>query len=69
MKLQTGIRRSIVSKVDDLKKIKGRCYFCHKEIDGESYCFGCQKFVCGSCDRDGRSGEHTIEEHLVALWE
>lgn len=40
-----------------------QCYFCHKEVPEEDYCYGCKEYVCNDCDETGAGGNHAVEEH------
>jgi len=45
-------------------EVKGKCYFCGKEVDGMFYCFGCGEFICSDCEGDDSPfGRHSIEDH------
>ena len=42
----------------------GRCYFCKREVDAGSYCYGCKEYVCEDCDNAyDLMGEHHVEDH------
>ena len=43
--------------------VSGKCFFCGKELDGMSYCFGCKEFVCPECDDAFTLGRHDINAH------
>jgi len=45
--------------------VKGNCYFCGKEVDGNFFCFGCKEFVCAGCDLRNESGPHSVEAHRM----
>ena len=49
----------------DTGEVKGKCYFCGKEVDGMFWCFGCHHFVCEECDTNAGEamGEHSVQEH------
>ena len=45
-------------------EVKGYCYFCKKEVDGMSWCFGCKEFICTDCDQNPEAmGIHNAEDH------
>jgi len=69
MKLRTGARRGTMANLTEheIKHQKGNCYFCHKEVDGRAYCFGCNKFVCQECDTEGAFGLHSVKEHRISF--
>lgn len=41
------------------------CCFCGKAVTDDSYCYGCEHYVCEDCDhRDpGAMGSHPFEDH------
>lgn len=41
----------------------GVCYFCKKSLSDYNFCYGCQNFVCETCDLVEQAGKHTVEEH------
>lgn len=45
---------------------RGTCFNCTAECDGDSFCSGCHKFVCSTCDLnyDMPFGEHEAALHL-----
>ena len=64
MKLRTGARVSTINKqIHELEEVTGNCYFCHKEVNGNFYCFGCHKFVCNDCDETRVFGLHNVKDH------
>lgn len=51
-------------RMDGSENVKGKCYFCGKEVNGEFYCFGCGEFICDECECDDPPfGRHSIEDH------
>lgn len=45
-----------------------KCYLCSQPIDGnpdDAYCYGCQQFVCDTCDVASPMGEHDPEAHCA----
>lgn len=40
-----------------------KCYFCHKEVSDDNYCYGCGEYICDSCDNDIQVGDHEVEDH------
>ncbi len=49
-----------------------KCYECHKEVDEESYCFGCKESICEECESDipwtlaSQTGHgHTPGDHFI----
>ena len=46
-------------------EVKGKCYFCGKEVDGMFWCFGCHHFICEECDtnKDEAFGNHNVQGH------
>jgi len=46
-------------------EVKGKCYFCGKEVDGMFWCFGCHHFVCEECDTNAGEaiGKHDVRKH------
>jgi Fe2+ or Zn2+ uptake regulation protein len=47
----------------ELEKMKGKCHFCKKEVDGWDYCYGCKHFVCLECGEAVTFGLHNVEDH------
>lgn len=45
--------------------IMPKCYFCHKEVSEDDYCFGCDDYVCEKCDENQTKavGDHLVEDH------
>lgn len=44
--------------------VKGECYFCQAEVNGELYCFGCKEFICEGCDSTNLvAGRHDVSAH------
>lgn len=59
--------REAVEKAETLEDVKGKCYFCGKEVDGWMFCYGCNEFVCEDCedfDAEHRpGGPHRVQDH------
>jgi hypothetical protein len=41
------------------------CFNCGKDVEEESFCHGCEHYVCDECDQNhGLLGAHDEEDHL-----
>lgn len=59
--------REMIAAAEKPEDVKGKCYFCGKEVDGEMFCYGCNEFVCEDCEdfnmEDRPSGNHRVQDH------
>lgn len=53
----------------DDEAMRGDCFHCGAPCTEDSYCFGCESFVCADCSPyyDGPGGDHEPEEHMLHL--
>lgn len=42
------------------------CARCGTLVGRESYCYGCDQYLCARCDGDSPNRRHTPAEHLSA---
>ena len=42
------------------------CYFCEKKVSEAQYCYGCQNWICSSCDTEQPIGKHNVKDHYRA---
>jgi hypothetical protein len=40
-----------------------KCYFCHREVSEDDFCFGCDEYICDKCDINEVGGDHLVEDH------
>lgn len=47
------------------RKDKEVCYFCRKKCTRQSFCYGCEHFVCSDCDEAGIDlpRKHEVDDH------
>lgn len=49
--------------------IMPKCHFCKKEIDDNSFCYGCNSYVCDECDQEEPVGQHDVEDHRSPVFD
>ena len=40
-----------------------RCYFCGVKVGEKQYCYGCNWWICSSCDTEQPIGKHDVKDH------